>query len=251
MKKASIITLLFLSFAMPAQAISCNYEEQAKLNSEVANVKTNYEIKARVMDPSEYTIPDAIIGTEDEKNYVETVDYIQVNILNLTENMYIEVTNDLDDTVKTYRYSDAQNGNITFNWEEIGTLINYTIKVYTSNNTGCEGNLLKTLRLALPRYNDYSEYAICAENPDYYLCQRYVNFEPVEFSEFSEKIIKQAEKTEQEEQKREEENTKWYNKTIDFVKEHKVWFITGGVILVVVAGGATYIVIRKRRRSII
>ena len=49
----------------------------------------------------------------------------------------------------------------------------------------------------------------------------------------------------------EKKNNKWYKKTIDFIVEHKVPFIIGGVTLVVVAGGATYIIIKKRRRSII
>ena len=40
------------------------YEEKAKLNNEITNVKANYEIKERVMNKDEYTISDALIGTE-------------------------------------------------------------------------------------------------------------------------------------------------------------------------------------------
>lgn len=251
MKKISLIALLFFAFTTTAYGASCNYEEQAKLNSEAANVKANYEIKERILDPSEYTVPDSILGTPEEATYVAKTDYIQVNILNMTENMYLEVSNSVNDMVRRYNYSEAINGNITFNWEEIGTLVNYTIKIYTSSNTGCEGNVLKTLRLSLPRYNEYSEYAICDSVPDYYLCQRYVNFEPVEFKEFSQKITKQTEEKQEEEKKQEEENAKWYKRAMNYVKEHKVLFISGGVILITVVGGTTIVVIKRRRRSVI
>ena len=49
------------------------------------------------MNKDEYTISDALIGTEYEDTYEATTEYIQVNILNLTENMYVEVTNDYND----------------------------------------------------------------------------------------------------------------------------------------------------------
>lgn len=246
--------LLALSFAfigiMSVNAATCGYEEKAKLNSESANVKANYEIKQRILDKSEYTPPDSIIGTDEEETYVATVDYIQVNILNLTENMYVEVTNDYDKNKVTYNYSDAQDGNITFNWEDIDSLVTYTIKVYASSNTGCADTVLKTLYLPLPRYNEYSSYDRCTLIPDYYLCQRYVNFDPVDFGDFTQKTDEQIEKLD-ETGTSDEPNQKWYQKVGDFVAKHKVAFISGGIVLIVAAGTTAVIVIRRRGRSVI
>ena len=56
-------------------------------------------------------------------------------------------------------------------------------------------------------------------------------------------------KNKEEEENR--QNNKWYKKVANFIVEHKVPFIIGGVTLVVVASGATIIIIKKRRRSII
>ena len=249
-KKVTIIAISSLFLLSNVKGTTCNYEEKATLNNEISNVKTNYEIKERVLDKSEYEIPDALLGTEYEDTYVATEDYIVLNILNLTENMYVEVSNDLDDEVKIYQYSDTNNGNIAIERYNLIHIVNYTVKVYASSATGCEGNLLRTLSQKLPRDNEYSSYSICSVIPEYYLCQRYVTFDDVGFDTFINKTSKEIEKQEEKE-KQEKDNDKWYEKAIDFVKEHKVPFIIGGVGVIVIAGGTTFVIIKKRRRSVI
>lgn len=249
-KRLTFLISIFLVGMIVPNAATCNYTERAVLNSEIANIKANYEIKERVLDSSEYSLPDSSLGTEEEETYVATTEYIQVNILNLTENVYIEVSNDVDSDVIVYNYSDTTDGNITFNWEELGTIITYTIKVYASSNTSCEGTSLKTIYLTLPRFNDYSEYALCALVPDYYLCERYVTYEEIEFNEFYESVTAEIAKTEEEEPATEEEQ-EWYEEVGDFITNYKVIFIVGGVCLVVAVGIAVAIIIRRRRRSII
>ena len=249
-KKSAIIAFSSLFLLTNVNAATCGYEEKAKLNSEITNVKTNYEIKERVLDKSEYSVPDSLVGTEYEDTYVATTEYIQVNILNLTENMYVEVTNDYNDERVVYQYSDTTKGNISFNWERIIKLVTYTIKVYASDETGCSGTLLKTITQKLPRFNEYSDYSVCNNLPDYYLCQRFVTYEPVDFGTFSKRMTTEVEKKLQKDEE-EKENEKWYNKVIKFVSDNKVWFITGGIILIIGAGTTTFIIIKKRRRDII
>ena len=250
-RKFILSILSFVLIIGNAKAAACDYEEKAQLNKEAANVKANYEIKERILDPSEYTIPDAILGTEAEATYVAKTDYIQVNILNITKNMYVEVTNDKNSESKTYTYADVKDGNISFDWYNIGELVKYTIKVYASSETGCNGNTLKTLYVSLPRYNDYSTYNICSKVPEYYMCQEYVTYEDTGYSTFVKRVKEEVTKKEEKEKEEQERKSKWYNKMFDFIKDHKTAFIVGGITLVVVAGGATYIIIKKRRRSII
>lgn len=245
-RKMSLFMLSFMMLTANPKAATCGYEEQAKLNNEAANVKANYEIKERILEPGEYDIPDGI----EDGDYVAKTDYIQVNILNLTENMYAEATNDVNRDVKKFNYSDTQNGNISFNWSELDTMATYTIKIYASDKTSCERSPLKTLYVSLPRYNDYSTYEICKQVPDYYLCQRYVTYDSVGYDTFFTRVQEQIDKKNKEEEEN-RQNNKWYKKVANFIVEHKVPFIIGGVTLVVVASGATIIIIKKRRRSII
>lgn len=243
MKKLAVATSLFL-FTLPVYAATCDYKERASLNSEVANVKANYEIKERTLDPSEYSIPDEIIGTEEEATYVAKEDYIEVSILNLSENMYLEITNNKNDEKLTYTYANTQDGSIIFNRYEIGELITYTIKVYASSSTGCEGTALKTLYLALPRFNDYSSTSICEKLKDNSLCEKYVMYDKIEYDDFY-KRVSSAYDGKLDNKKMSD------NKEESWLAKHKELLISGGVILVVAIGGATYVIIKKRRRGIL
>lgn len=239
---------IFLCATSMVSAASCGYEERAKLNNETGNIRANYEIKERVDETA--SIPDALLGTEEASTYVKMTDYFQINILNLTENVYVEVSNNVDKNIKIYNYADTTNGNISFERSDTNTLITYTIKVYASSNTGCRGTMLKTIKVALPRYNEYSEYDVCGSLPDYYLCQRYVTFKEVEFNEFYKNTTAKIEELKNG-KKDNEENDKWYQKAGEFLEKHQVAFIIGGITLVVVAGGVTIIIIKRRKRSII
>ena len=246
-KKAIIFSMLFL-FSTSVKAETCGYEEKAKLNNEAANVKVNYEIKQRQLDKNNYNPPDAIVGTEDEANWNPIVDYFQVNILNLTENIYVEVKNDQNNETTKYYYNNSQDGKIAIDWLNLENVAKFTITVKSTDASGCTDRTLKTLNLTLPRYNEYYEYSLCQSIPDYYLCQKYVTFDEVKLGYFTKKVYEEIDKKNQKEI---EKNLKWYEKAWNFIKDHKVAFITGGVIIVAAGATITVVIIRKRRRSII
>ena len=251
-KYLMFLILVFGGFVTKATAATCSYEERAQLNSEVSNISANYEVITVELDPDEYSPPDAILGTEGEADFVATTDALQVNVLNLTENVYAEVTNNYDNQTVVYNYADTNNGNIEIVWRTLGELVTYTIRIYASDATGCSGTLLRTLRVSLPRYNDYSTYAICDQVPDYYLCQRYVFFDQIEFSEFSTNITEEIESMEEEEtQPNPEEDKTWYEEIADFISEHKVPVIVGAIVVVVATGVIVVLIVKKRRRSVI
>ncbi len=247
LRELAIFSASFLLLASPVKAATCDYEVKAKLNNEVANIKANYEIKERELDPNEYGIPDVLIGTEEEENWVPKEGYYQINILNLTENFYVEVKNEVTGETKTYTYADSNNGNINFEYRDASVVTKFTFTIKASDITGCDGNTYKTINLSTPRYNDYAEYSMCDTLKDYYLCQYFVTFDELDFSDFTTKINKELERRSKDSVT--EDKLKWYQNVGNFVKEHKVAFIVGGVI--VVAGGATaaVVIIRRRRRS--
>lgn len=122
-------------------------------------------------------------------------------------------------------------------------LVKYKIEVYTSDNTNCADDLLRTLYVSLPRYNDYSTYAVCDKVPDYYLCQRYVTYEKVEFVDFEKSIRNEIAKVEAEEKEKNEKH--WYDYIVSFFENYWVPIV---VIVVVAAGGTiTYAIIRNKK----
>ena len=253
MSRFKYVLFSIITFGLSITSVSavCSYEERAELNNQIGNIEASYEVVEIELDPSEYDPPDTVVGTDEEDTYVQVIDALQVNILNLTEDLYAIVTNNYDESQVRYNYSDTDNGNITFLWETIDELVTFTIEIYSSSNTNCADTLLRTIRLSLPRYNEYSNYGMCDNLPDYYLCQRYVFFEPVTFSYFSQSVLAQLEEIQNEEEEGTGEADTWYESVFNFLDEHKVPFIIGGVTLLIIAGVIVVIVVRKRRRSII
>ena len=246
--KYLILTLLIFGFGITPVGAICNYEEQARLNREVGNVKASYEIVEKEIGQDRCS---PLEGFEDEPYYC-LAEFIQINILNINENMIVRIENEDYDFSRDYTYEDTDNGTITlFLTDENGNEIEYnpkvteySIEILASGETGCEGSTLRTLYLSVPRYNLYYGLGYCEGLDDYYLCQKYVTYPEVTYDQFSETIAKEI--AEREEQQ--EEELKWYEKIWEFVVEHKTVFIAGGIIIVVAGGGtAAYIIIRRRR----
>lgn len=241
----TVVTFMFATTFVNA-ASRCDATEAANLNREVVNIKASYEEAEGVLDPDEYLRPPAIEGEE----YDYTYNYFKITIMNITENFYIEVTNDQNNQKLRFDYSDSEDGVVTFDWEGLSEVTNFTIKVYASNNTKCSGETYRTVYLTTPRYNSYYNYAICNEASDYYMCQKYVSFKDVDYYTFMESVNKYIEKKEQEDSEKEaEKNDNFLKKAGNFIAEHKTAFIVSGVVVVVVAGVAVTVIIRKRRSS--
>ena len=88
---------------------------------------------------------------------------------------------------------------------------------------------------------------MCESISNYYLCQRYVTYEKIDYDTFYEEITEELESNEP----TLEEELKWYERIWDFVVEHSTIFIIGGVVIVVGAGATTAYIIIRRRRNII
>ena len=135
--------------------------------------------------------------------------------------------------------------------QNLEKLEKYTFIIKASSKTGCEGEEIKSLYLQIPRYNKYSSEYVCGIVPDYYLCQKFVTFDEVDYEFFRDNINKELEKVDLkliDEETKKNENKNFWQKTTDFIKDNKYIFITIGALVVI--GGATFIVIKKRRDEI-
>ncbi len=229
MKKIVIILILLI---MPLFVwAECSYQDQLNLNSKAANVRTNYELKT---DRIEY---------EDGVSYVE---YFVIHILNVTNETYVELSNNVEDGSKIYHYSDTTDGNVDIIWTKTEDIANFTVKVYAESGTACSGDLLKTSRFTMPKYNGYYNRAICEEIPDFYLCQKYISVETVDESEFVSKVEgyingtvnKDGEKVEEKEDKK---------GILEFINKNK-WYIIGAAGVIGVGVGV-FVYLKKTKKQ--
>lgn len=226
-----LMLMLFLNIEVSAASL-CTYQEQAELNSKAANVKASYEV-AKIEHGNE--------------EFAHTEYYLKINITNITEDFYVVIKNDNNESTMTYRSTDAVDGIVTIKWTDVFKVTNLTIQVFTTSKTNCPDERYKTIYLTLPRYNEFSGKPSCVENPDFYLCEEFVTFDDIDEIEFADKMVQYVEKgtTSEEETPIVEEDPTIMDRVFEFIDNYK-FFIIGGVVLVI---GAIVIIHRVRTKK--
>lgn len=235
-----IIVLVFCLIPSIVNAASaCSYSEQARLNETAGNVKVSYTTEER----DEY-YEDAINTdiADDEDDHMLKEYYMNINIINVDDSIYITTTNKVTGETKTYYNTDASDGIISFEHSDVYKITEYEIGVY-SNNSNCKGELIRKINMILPKINEYYFNSACDDNPEYSLCQQYVTRE---FTD--DEFVLGLQNYENEHTEEEAEEIEKENKIMKFYKDHALVInITAGVI--VVAGVTTAVILIKRKRS--
>lgn len=156
MKKIILFFLInFFPFSLSALTYGgCDYSDVSRMKSIVTNINLSYDYK--------------IISNEV---------YFDVTISNLTDDIYFYDTS----TEKKYYYSDTNNGEIVIPDYNITS---GSYKFYSAKNE-CFGVSLGTKYYNFPVYNKYYNDPLCADIPNYSLCQKwgYVNYSQNEFEQ--------------------------------------------------------------------
>ena len=245
-KLAFLSIICFLTFNIITNAASkCDYSELVEINQEAAGVKVSYEEKLELLEKGEDGIGDFEEGKTPPDLYTR---YFNVNISNLTDNLYVKIYNSVDNTTKIFSSSDAVNGIVSFKWDDIGDITNLTVRVYTSSKTNCSNEEVLVQQVTLPMYNYYSETGYCDRNPDDSICKQYVTTEITE-EEFNQKVEKENKENLKEAETTAKSERSVTNKVVKIVKKNKKGFIIGGSIIIVLGVATTIVVIVKRRRS--
>lgn len=249
MKKGLILAAGFLAIFMPWQEVKadCDYSEQIKLNNIAASVKATYGIKKVVYDIDGKVVPNMKAEDVQEGDPYFYTSEITVSILNLTEDVYVQITNDKD-LDKTIYYKDTINGVFEIEGGNLTDIINYNVKLY-SNSTNCQGTELRNEKIVTPKINSLSYYSACSFLPDLSYCQEYISTPFLKTDEEITAIIfSEAEKKQVEIKEEEEKKDSFLEKLKSFYEKNKILIaVTGGII--VIAGATTVVIIIKKRRS--
>lgn len=243
MKKIKTLALMILVFFISINSVSaaCTAEENVNLTKEAYNIKVSYEPKTEA-----YLDVDPPDGDPEDFTPVISV-FHEIYITNVTENLYVKVTDSIKRETKTYTYKDAKDGVITFRWDNLWEVTNFTIEVYSSDKTNCPNTKLFTTYLTTPLYNDYSNYEICSGIEEFYLCYEYLSIPQVDFYTFESLASKYREGLIDKNGNAKKEEEKGF---IAFVKKHKAMIGVTSIVVIVAGGIVTVIIVRKQRRVI-
>lgn len=236
MKKILVFLSLFILFSVNVKAASsCTYTEQAELNSKAANIKVSYDVIDKTIHFED--------GDANQRLF-------KIQILNVTEEFYIVVKNDITKVDKTYYSKDAVDGIISFEWDYVESITNFTIQVYTTIKTNCSGEKYKTFYLSTPRYNEYYNYTICSQLSDFYLCQEFVTFSEISRDKFFAQVknYKSGKIDNKGEEPIVEEPTTT-DKIFSFIDNNK-WYILGGISIIIIGIYVIYRMKTKKQREL-
>ena len=147
---------------------------------------------------------------------------LKLKLTNVTNNIYVVITNDLDDSAKTFHDTDiGQDGFITWFESENNLMRTYSVKVY-SNHEGCTSELYREFTVELPKFNPCVQYIECQKDfaKDIEMCQPFIFSNKKtndEIREYKKQIKEAYEKYEKSEAKKNEEKANEDNVTYDNV----------------------------------
>jgi len=238
-----LVAVIFLQINVVNAASKCDYAEQVELNNAVANIKVSYEeaIEEIVYEADEFS--------EFGEDLVIKSEYFKIIAYNLTEDLYLKITNDYNGEVKYITFNDSESGTAIYEWKNLDKVTDFTIRVYSSNKTNCPNEEYRVMYLTTPKKNTFVDSAQCTGNEDFYLCKKYITEEKnIDNATFYSELEKFKKDNQIKQDALEEENNKsWQDNVVNFIKENK---ITIGIVstLIVVGGVVTIIVVVKKQR---
>lgn len=166
MKKVLNIAIFFIiSFFLitttTKAADSCTYKEQQALNKEAKNININYELVNKLDE-----------APKDQPFSTRDYYYLQVTIVNLTDDFNIKITNNIDNEEKNFYSSDAVDNVISFK-NEYSDVVTYKINI-NAQTENCT-KTINTKSLTVPKFNTFYKSGLCVDIPEYKYCQELIS----------------------------------------------------------------------------
>lgn len=190
-----ICVMLLLIIPLGVTAATCDAFEQTELITLASLIELNYEEYIEYTTEDVLTCPESIdpdfcdefLTDETYQEYWPYVRYLKVNLLNLTDDLYVVMTSDVLDFEFTVYADDLKDGVYTLLFGDLSYVHNLTFTFYATSETGCEDEKIYTQYLTLPKYNELSEYSMCDNLADSAVCQIYTMNDSLTYSDLSDK----------------------------------------------------------------
>ena len=221
MKIKFLFVLLFFSF-LGMLTLNADCED-------VMDIANNISVKNKFYMPSY----DEINGEDTENPFV-----LGIEISNITENIYILVSNDYDSDVITVKYEDTDNGTIVIDSPNIYKKVKMNVRVFSNDETCSSNNSLKSINLETNISNKFYYTSVCLDNPELKICEKSYDTSDLDEDGFVLEAQKEIDKL----------NRTIIDSISDFFK--KYWlFILIPVVVITIIFVITVIVIKRRMNN--
>lgn len=160
----------------------CSTDLIKKLSNEANKINMSYKEKAIQADIYE--------ADDDSGENFYTYDHVwNVTFNNVTDNFYLKITNDSDDTVRTITKDTLVDGKWAFDTIVDDDVVTYTISVI-SNPEGCKEQVFRKFELKALIYNSWSNSSKCSLYKDFKYCQRWIDEDTLTIDKFESELAK-------------------------------------------------------------
>jgi hypothetical protein len=222
--------------------------EKGKTIDELPNMKCGATVKSKGLSlASEVKVSFETVEYTTPKDPNTVYYYVDINILNVQPGVYVEVQN--GKTGGTFEVDSTKansEGIIKLRQKDTSDIVNYTFYV-KAQTLECYGQTLRTIRLSVPKYNNLSQRAICAEVPEYYMCQTFTSVN-IDSSKFLKSVTEYKESLENKETAKVEKGELGIVAGTKKVVSKNKFVIIG---LVLIAGAIATVVVIKKKRSVL
>lgn len=219
-------------------ATTCSGADLQKVSKAANGIKTNYTINEGKLSEDKEIVDDMAVTKYD---VLPSIDF---TIYNITNDVFLKITNDINEDETIVTYSSTDNGKYSFSTNDMFIKMTYYIEVF-SNLDSCKADSISKITLKKPYYNQNASAEICIENPEVPMCQKYIT------EDTGADVITIDEKVKEYLKKNNITTTTAKSDASNdgnfFTKNWKLLAIGGGVIVVLVWG---YIIISKKRSAL-
>ncbi|MFI3260893.1 MAG: hypothetical protein R3Y13_04185 [bacterium] len=241
-RNINVLILMLLLAPVIVKANTCTAEDKAMLLNAATMVEVNYVEGFVKLDPSQYPTSDsADEDDEDRGDIFKSV--MEINVYNLTENLYIKATNSFTKEEFYIYHYDLEDGIYTHIQEEQYYISTYTFEVMAFIDTDCVGETFAIKYLTVPKYNELTNSDICNGYEDQVLCQKYTTIDNL--TEYD--VYKKIEELKALEE--EEESSENNNLFLTFLKDN-MYYIIGFILLVIICVVAKLVITKKRSENL-
>lgn len=159
--------------------------------------------------------------------------YFYITTYPIDDRVYIKIKG--DGIEETKGFLDAKNQVISVERYYIYEKVEYTVEIY-SNMEGCKDELIKTISVTTPKYNNYRDSNVCEFNKEYKLCQPFEDTSKISEDEL-ERQVKEYESN---------KNKTSLEKAIEKVKEYYIYIL---IPVILIGGIYTYKIIKIKQKK--
>ena len=233
---------LFLFFFILVSSVNaeCSYQERKNLLNEAKSVDIVFNVDSR-KEKIETVNP----NTEEIEIIEDDKFYFNLNISNLTNDLFIKVTNNLNSDQFIVNSEDLKDGLYSYEIDNMTDIITYHLDFYSTYNN-CYAEKILSRQIKKPKENPVYYFSVCSderlENNKY--CQRFIEND---FNMKTYDIVSKLNKILEEENEPVVEKNFSAKKVKQFFAKYWYLFV---VTLIVIIGVITLLIIRKKRSKL-